>query len=144
MNSKYGYCKAIDKKTGRTVEGYFAIIPFCTYCMKEDYEAHPDNDREYVVHYQSGDWGLPNTPILTEIVPMSMKRYIGEDKNGRKVFEKDIVHFQLTKDLDVNVMMFFGEWKRQVYSRNEDYVISMNNEERSLWLCDGELVLEEE
>lgn len=133
MDNKYGYCKAIDKKTRKTVEGYFAVIPFCTYCFKEDYEAHPDNDRECVTHWEPGDWGLPNTPRITEIVPGSAKRYIGEDKHGRKVFEDDFVHFDLDDDfvLGVTVYAFYGNWKPQVKKvDDETFIKTMWNKER--------------
>lgn len=139
----YGYCKAKDKDTGRWVEGYYACLPYTIYCFKEDYDANPDNDREYVVSTRMTDWCLPNQPILTEIEKGSAKRYIGTDKNGRKVFDGDAVKFTLKYfggTMPIIVHIGYFDWKPQV---RKDLGKTMWYEERKLWLCEGELVEEE-
>lgn len=143
--NKYGYCKAKDKNTGKWIEGYYACLPYTTYCFSEDYKANSDNGREYVVGTRMTDWGLPNVATLTEIQSNSAKRYIGTDRLGRKVFDGDRVVFVFNSygtSLDVHITMCWWEWVEQTYGTGD--IKSMWQRERGLWLCDGQLVLEDE
>ena len=90
MNEFRNYYKAKDLK-GNWVTGYYACLPYTTYCFKEDYNAHPDNDKHYLITTRMIDWGLPNQVVLQEIDPLTLCRYVGADKNGEYIFEGDKV-----------------------------------------------------
>lgn len=133
---KYGYCKGIDAKTGKIIYGYFAFLPYTTYCFKEDYEAHPENDKEYIVTCSMMDWGLPNNINFNLIKPGSMRPYLGRDKNSVRIFYGDRVKWTVKvqgEDLTLHTTIFLNDWIR---ARHNDYW----NQERQVWLSECELM----
>lgn len=91
--------KAKRKDNGKWVEGYYCKLDETTYCISEDYERHPVPTHHYILYETMTDWGLPNRFLQYEIDPTTLCQYIGlNDKNGRKIWENDIVTITLECD----------------------------------------------
>lgn len=63
---KVPYIKAIDKDTGKEVQGFYFEYPKTSYCFTEDYEKSPVETIPCVAFYTMTDWGLPNKPMLCQ------------------------------------------------------------------------------
>lgn len=92
--------KAKDKDDKKWYEGYYVLLHDTTYCcMPSDNttEAKRLNDKNthhYIIFEQMTDWGLPNRHLRAEILPETLCRCTGlTDKNGKKIWENDIVGF---------------------------------------------------
>lgn len=87
--------KGDDEQTkDRWFKGSYYRTDDTTYCFKEDYDAHPDNTKHYILFDETMDWGLPNRKYKASINPNTLGQYIGrEDIHGKRIFEGDIVKF---------------------------------------------------
>lgn len=142
----YGYCKGIDAKTGKIIYGYFAILPYTTYCFTEDYKAHPENNKEYIINTRMVDWGLPNRVEVNPIKSGSMRQFLGYAKNKMPIFQGDRVKWNWSngrESVTLSTIIFFRDWMPQIHDNKNDYW----NTDREIWLSECELMkdgLEEE
>ena len=120
---------------GQWVEGSYWKLNKTTYCFKEDYERDPGNTEHYIVFDQMTDWGLPNRHLQADVLPETVGQYTGlTDKNGKRIFEGDIVNVNTNKDAlchryeGRNLVIRFDEYHRFVASGRLEYPLCSHYE----------------
>lgn len=113
--------KAKRKDNGKWVEGYYYKMSETTYCFKEDYERKPVSEHHYILQERMTDWGLPNQIVQIEIDSETLCQFTGLcDKNGKKVWENDILmaHLDESYPEDVNLKINIpinGKLRRKIF-----------------------------
>ena len=101
--------KRID--SGKWVEGYYYKMSETTYCFKEDYERKPVSEHHYILQERMTDWGLPNQIVQIEIDSETLCQFTGLcDKNGKKVWENDILMAHLDESYPEDATYETVEW----------------------------------
>ena len=101
--------KRIDN--GKWVEGYYQKMSETTYCFKEDYERKPVSEHHYILQERMTDWGLPNQIVQIEIDSETLCQFTGLcDKNGKKVWENDILMAHLDESYPEDATYETVEW----------------------------------
>ncbi len=105
---------------GEWVQGSYWELRETTYCFQSDYDRHPDNTKHYIVFDQMTDWGLPNRHLQADVIPETVGQFTGlYDKNGKQIFEWDIILYTIpdgsyaygiVKFRETNEVGFCVEW----------------------------------
>ena len=103
--------KAKRKDNGKWVEGYYYKMSETTYCFKEDYERKPVSEHHYILQERMTDWGLPNQIVQIEIDSETLCQFTGLcDKNGKKIWENDILMAHLDESYPEDATNETVEW----------------------------------
>ncbi|MEI3206813.1 MAG: YopX family protein [Lachnospiraceae bacterium] len=103
--------KAKRKDNGKWVEGYYYKMSETTYCFKEDYERKPVSEHHYILQERMTDWGLPNQTVQIEIDSETLCQFTGLcDKNGKKIWENDILMAHLDESYPEDATYETVEW----------------------------------
>lgn len=108
MNDRF-LVKAKWLKTGEWVEGYYCRISETTYCPIGDVPPIPVH--HYILQETTTDWGLPNRFLQFEVDPNTICQCTDlEDKNGKPIFENDIMEAHIDELAPEDVSQFKVEW----------------------------------
>lgn len=108
MNERF-LAKAKCIKSGEWVEGYYCRISETTYCPIGDVPPVPVH--HYILHETMMDWGLPNRFLQCEVDPDTICQCTGiKDKNGKLIFENDIMEGHIDDLSPEDVSQFKIEW----------------------------------
>lgn len=113
--------KRVDN--GEWIEGYYIGLHKTTYCFEGEAKRNKENEIHQIVFEQMTDWDLPNKHLRVDVIPETIGQYTGlTDKNGKKIFEGDIV-----KDVTVPVQCGIGIVKFGKYETRINHSLINDN-----------------
>lgn len=102
--------KAKRVKDGEWIEGYYYKVQETVHCFKEDYEKKPVPIHHFIIFARTTDWELPMQTYQTEIIPETLCQFTGlTDKNGKKIWENDIVFVTDENDCSGQISTGIGD-----------------------------------
>lgn len=101
------------------VEGYYYKTSEKTYRFKGNYERKPVPEHHYILQRLTG-WRLPNQMAQFEIDPKTVCQYTGlTDKNGKKIWENDILSAHWDDDYPEDVAFCKVVWEENGFKTIE-------------------------
>ena len=109
-------------ETGAWYEGQYIHLHKTTYCFAGSAQRDAENEIHQIVFEQMTDWNLPNRHLRVDVIPETVGQYTGlTDKNGKKIFEGDIVNFS-----DILYYIVFADGCFRI-GRNGQYSYTLHN-----------------
>nr|DAM72358.1 MAG TPA: YopX protein [Caudoviricetes sp.] len=103
--------KAKRVENGEWIEGYYYKVQETVYCFEEDYEKNPVPIHHFIIFTRMTDWELQMQVYQTEIIPETLCQFTGLcDKNGKKIWENDILMAHLDESYPEDAAYETVEW----------------------------------
>ena len=98
--------KRIDN--GEWVEGYYIYHIKRTICPIGD-SVKPEDEQHVIMQDGFSDWNMPRNTVVFDIDPENVCQYTGLlDKNGKRIWENDIVRIENSMDEGIGNIKFCG------------------------------------